>query len=158
MDATPRIIDGLEALAACVGQELACSDWQTVDQSRIDAFANATGDHQWIHVDVERARLESPYGMPIAHGYLTLSMLPALIASCLRIDGIAMAVNYGLDRVRFPAPVPAGRRIRVRVVLASIEPVTGGMQAAWDATVEIEGGERPACVARMLARYYPTTP
>jgi acyl dehydratase len=149
-----RVIENLDALAALVGQEVACSDWLLVDQERIQRFADATGDQQWIHTDPERARRESPFRTTIAHGYLTLSLLPQLIDSCLRIDGIAMAINYGLDRVRFPAPVPAGGRIRARIALESAAPVDGGVQAPWLATVELEGGDRPVCVANMLARYY----
>ena len=153
MQAAPATID-VEALAARVGSELACSGWIEVSQARIDAFAAATGDRQWIHLDPERARRDSPWGTTIAHGYLTLSLLPALIESCLRVEGVAMAVNYGLDRLRFPAPVPAGGRIRARIALEAATPVDGGVQAHWLATIELEGGERPACVARMLARYY----
>ncbi len=144
----------IDSLAAHAGRELACSDWLEVTQARIDAFAAATGDRQWIHVDPERARRESPHGTTVAHGYLTLSLLPALLQSCLRVDGAAMAVNYGLDRVRFPAPVPAGGRLRARVALEEASPAGDWVQAHWLATIELEGGERPVCVARMLARYY----
>ena len=148
----------IDALAGRVGEELACSAWTLIDQARIDAFAAATGDHQWIHTDPTRARRESPFGTTIAHGYLTLSLLPALIAGSLQIDGAAMSVNYGLDRVRFPEPVPAGSRIRARISLAAIDEVEGGLQAHWLASVEREGAERPVCVARLLARYYHATP
>jgi len=149
-----RIIENLDTLAALAGQEVAISDWLVVDQARIDQFAEATGDHQWIHVDPERARRESPYRATIAHGYLTLSLVPHLIASCIRIDGIAMAINYGLDRVRLPAPVISGGRVRARVALDRVEAIPGGVQATWTATVELEQGDKPACVAQMLARYY----
>ena len=152
-----RIIESLDALPAWIGKEVACSDWLAVEQSRIQQFADATGDQQWIHTDPERARRESPYRSTIAHGFLTLSLLPHLIESCLRIDGVGMAINYGLDRVRLPAPVPAGQRVRARVVLDRLESVAGGVQAHWSATVELEHGDKPACIAQMLARYYPNT-
>ena len=152
-----RIIESLDALPAWIGKEVACSDWLAVEQSRIQQFADATGDQQWIHTDPERARRESPYRSTIAHGFLTLSLLPHLIESCLRIDGVGMAINYGLDRVRLPAPVLAGQRVRARVVLDRLEAVAGGVQAHWSATVELEHGDKPACIAQMLARYYPNT-
>ena len=150
-----QVIANLEALGAWVGSEVACSDWLAVEQARIQRFADATGDRQWIHVDEERARRDSLYQRTIAHGYLTLSLLPQLMESCLRIDGVGMAVNYGLDRVRLPAPVLAGQRIRSRFMLDRFEPVASGMQAHWSATVEIEHGDKPACVAQLLVRYYP---
>lgn len=150
-----RVIPGIDALSAWIGKEVACSDWMAVDQQRIQQFADATGDQQWIHTDPPRARRESPFKSTIAHGYLTLSLLPHLLESCLRIDGVGMAINYGLDKVRLPAPVLAGQRVRARLVLESLEPVAGGVQAHWSATVELEHGDKPACVAQMLARYYP---
>lgn len=153
-----RIIDGPDALPAWVGREVACSDWLAVDQARIQQFADATGDQQWIHTDPERARRESPFKSTIAHGYLTVSLLPHLIESCLRIEGVGMAINYGLDRVRLPAPVLAGQRIRARVALDRLHPVTGGVQAHWSATVELEHGDKPACSAQLLARYYALPP
>ena len=152
-----QVIESLDALLEWVGREVACSDWLTIDQARIQGFADATGDQQWIHVDPQRAALESPYKTTIAHGYLTVSTLPQLVESSLRIDGVGMALNYGLDRVRLPAPVLAGQRIRARVSLERLSPVPGGVQAHWTATVEIEHGSKPACVAQMLVRYYPTT-
>ena len=152
-----RIIESLDALPAWLGQEVACSEWLAIDQQRIQQFADATGDQQWIHTDPARALRESPYRSTIAHGYLTVSLLPHLIESCLRIDGIGMAINYGLDRVRLPAPVLAGQRIRARLVLDRLETVTGGAQAHWSATVELEHSDKPACVAQMLVRYYPST-
>jgi acyl dehydratase len=152
---TVQIIENLEALATWVGCEVAVSDWLLIDQERIQLFADATGDHQWIHTDPERARRESPYKATIAHGYLTLSLLPTIFSSSVRIDGIAMAVNYGLDKVRLPSPVLAGQSIRARLTLDKLEPVPGGVQAHWSATVEVEQGEKPACVAQMLVRYYP---
>lgn len=152
-----QVIESLEALSGWVGREVACSDWLSIDQARIQRFADATGDQQWIHTDPQRAALESPYRSTIAHGYLTVSMLPQLIESSLRVDGVGMALNYGLDRVRLPAPVLAGQRIRARVLLEQLEAVPGGLQAHWTATVEIEHGSKPACVAQLLVRYYPTT-
>ena len=155
---TLRIIESLDELPAWIGKEIACSDWLVIDQSRIQQFADATGDQQWIHTDPERARRESLYRSTIAHGYLTLSLLPHLIDSCLRIDGVGMAINYGLDRVRLPRPVLAGQRVRARLVLDKLEPVGGGAQAHWSATVELEHGDKPACTAQLLARYIPITP
>lgn len=152
-----RIIENLDALPAWIGQEVACSDWLSVDQARIQRFADATGDQQWIHTDPARARRESPYKTTIAHGYLTLSLLPHLLDSCLRIDGVGMAVNYGLDRVRFPAPLPVGQRVRARLTLERLQSVAGGVQAHWAATVELEHTDKPVCVAQMLVRYYPST-
>ena len=152
-----RIIESLDALPAWVGKEVACSDWLAIDQQRIQQFADATADQQWIHTDPARALRESPYKSTIAHGYLTVSLLPHLIESCLRIDGVGMAVNYGLDRVRFPAPLPAGQRVRARLALERLQSVAGGVQAHWAATVELEHSEKPVCVAQMLVRYYPST-
>ena len=152
---TVQIIENLDALTTWVGCEVALSDWLLIDQERIQLFADATGDHQWIHTDPERARRESPYKATIAHGYLTLSLLPTIFSSSVRIDGIAMAVNYGLDKVRLPSPVLAGQSIRARLTLDKLEPVPGGVQAHWSATVEVKQGEKPACVAQMLVRYYP---
>ena len=150
-----QVIPNLDVLATWVGKEVACSDWLAIDQKRIQQFADATGDQQWIHIDPDRARSESPYGDTIAHGFLTLSLLPALMQSCVQVYGLAMAINYGLDRVRLPSPVLAGQQVRARFVLDSLDAVSGGMQARWTATVETEGGERPACVAEMLVRYNP---
>ena len=152
-----RIIESLDTLPAWIGKEVACSDWLAIDQQRIQQFADATGDQQWIHTDPARALRESPYRSTIAHGYLTLSLLPHLIESCLRVDDIGMAINYGLDRVRLPAPVLAGQRVRALLVLDRLETVTGGVQAHWSATVELEHSDKPACVAQMLVRYYPLT-
>ena len=146
--------ENIDDLAAWIGRELAVSPWYPIEQSRIQAFADATGDRQWIHIDPDRARRESPFGAPIAHGYLILSMLPAMIEHCLRVGGVAMLVNYGLDRVRFTAPVPAGSRIRVRIVLDRLAAFPGGVQAHLTATVEIEGSDKPACIAQQLVRYY----
>lgn len=149
-----RVLKDPDTLFDWRGQEVACSDWITVSQKRIVRFAEVTGDHQWIHVDVERAQRESSFGSTIAHGYLTLSLLPTFFESCLRIEQLAAAINYGLDRVRFPAPVLAGQRVRGRLVLERAEPIRGGVQAHWTVTVEIEDGDKPACVAQMLVRYH----
>jgi acyl dehydratase len=150
-----RII-ALADLQAQVGCEVACSDWFLVDAARVAAFAEVTGDPQWIHLDAERCARESPFGVPVAHGYLTLSLLPHLMQAALQIDGVAMAVNYGLDRVRFPAPLPVGTRVRARLTLDAVSDLPkGGVQAHWTATVEAESGERPVCVAQLLARYFP---
>ena len=143
--------DELKTLA---GADLGSSDWITVDQDRIDTFADATGDHQWIHVDPERAK-GGPFGGAVAHGYLTLSLLIPLWTDLLDVADVATKVNYGLDKVRFPAPVPAGARIRVSGTLGDVAAVPGdGVQVSADLTVEIEGGGKPACVARPIFRFY----
>lgn len=144
-----------------IGTEIHCGPWLEIDQRRIDAFAAATGDLQWIHTDPQRAAAESPYGATIAHGYLTLSLLPYLTESNApgfferTYPGMRLRLNYGLDRVRFPAPVPAGSRVRARTVLKGLEEVSGGVQFAYLITVEIDGTQKPACVAEFLARVYP---
>src|ERR1044071_6526051 len=131
-----------------VGQEIGVSDWVEVTQDRINQFAEATGDHQWIHLDTERAKTESPYGTTIAHGFLTLSLLSHLMAQTVRIKlPIKMGINYGLNKVRFVSAVPAGARIRPRATLQNLEEVPGGQQLTWAITVEREGGDKPACVA-----------
>jgi acyl dehydratase len=150
--------DVLDDLRSRVGAEIHLSDWFEVTQQRINAFADATGDHQWIHVDIERARRESPWGGTIAHGYLTLSLYPmlrGLVASGQPIfPGVRQAINYGLDKLRFPSPVPAGSRIRARCRLLKVEEVQGGLQITEQYTVEVEGGSKPACVAEVLMRAY----
>ncbi|MBQ5947578.1 MaoC family dehydratase [Massilia sp. ST3] len=143
-----------EELAALAGQEVSVSDWFEVAQARIDAFAEATDDRQWIHVDPERCRRESPFGGPVAHGFLTLSLLPAMLESAISIGGMRMGVNCGLDKVRFVAPLPAGSRVRARWTLAEAEPVRGGLQLRWNASVESESGGRPVCTAEFLVRCY----
>ena len=145
----------LDTFAAQVGQELGVSDWLIVDQERINQFADCTGDHQWIHVDVERAKRESPFGTTIAHGYLTLSLLPLLQASAgIKPVGAKAAINYGLDRARFIAPVPAGARIRDRIVLAAVDDKGGGrILLTTRHTVEIEGQEKPAMIAETLTMF-----
>jgi acyl dehydratase len=139
---------------AHIGQEIGLSDWMLIDQDRVNAFAEVTGDRQWIHVDVERAGRESPFGAPIAHGYLTLSLLAKFAGECIAVDGIKLAVNYGLNRVRFAAPVKVGSRVRARFTLAAVEDIAGGAQMLWQATVEIEGSDKPACIAEMVTRWY----
>ena len=150
-----REITSVEELRSLTGLEVAVSDWFEVTQDRINLFADATGDHQWIHVDVERAKAESPYGATIAHGFLTLSLLPQLMSETVKIKlPIKMGVNYGLNKVRFPSAVLAGSKIRTRAVLKSLDEVEGGQQLVWNITVEREGGDKPCCVAEWLVRYY----
>jgi acyl dehydratase len=142
-------------MEAQVGAEIGLSRWFEVSQQRIATFADATDDHQWIHVDAERAARESPFGGTVAHGFLTLSVLPAMLEDAIRMLDVTMALNYGLDKVRFPAPVPAGSRVRGRIVLAALDRVEGGAQLRLAVTVEREGGGKPACVAEFLVRRYP---
>jgi acyl dehydratase len=150
-----RIIETVEELRSLIGQEVAVGEWFTVEQSRIDAFADATGDHQWIHQDVERAKTESPFGRTIAHGFLTLSLLSYLSHECFEIRGdFKMRINYGLNRVRFPAPVLAGSRIRPRFTLQSLEAFDEGYQAVWAVSMEVEGGRKPALYAEWVVRLY----
>ena len=141
-------------LAQYVGQKLGTSDWVAIDQVMIDAFANATGDHQWIHVDVERAKRELPDGRTIAHGFLTLSLLPRLAAGISRVRRCSRGVNYGVNKLRFTAPVPSGARVRLHQVLKHLRPIPGGVRLTYEATVEIEGGVRPALVAETLSLVY----
>ena len=150
-----RIFATLAELAACTGQEVAISDWITITQQQVNLFAEATGDHQWIHVDVEKAAA-GPFGGPIAHGFLTLSLLPRFFESSFDITGSRMGVNYGLNKVRFTAPVPVGSRLRGRMKLLAAEAIAGdGMQMTWEVTVEREGSAKPVCVAESLVRRYP---
>lgn len=150
-----REITSLAELRALVGQEVATSDWLTITQERINQFAAATGDHQWIHIDVERAKAESPYGTTIAHGFLTLSLLPQLMAETVQIKmPIKMGINYGLNKMRFPAGVPADSQIRARATLQNLAEIPGGQQLTWQITVEREGSDKPCCVAEWLVRYY----
>jgi len=145
----------LSDLAACVGQEVAVSDWLTITQAQVNLFAEATGDHQWIHVDAEKAAA-GPFGGAIAHGFLTLSLLPRFFETSMEIIDCRMGVNYGLNKVRFMAPVPVGSRLRARMKLLSAEPIDGhGLQMAWEVTVEREGAAKPVCVAESLVRRYP---
>jgi acyl dehydratase len=146
-------IAGIDDLKARIGQHLGYSEWHEVTQQQVNLFADATGDHQWIHVDVERAQA-GPFGAPIAHGYLTLSLATQLIVEAVEIRGVTMGINYGLNKVRFPAPVPVGSKVRAGVVLAAAEEVGGGVQVVLSTTFEIEGGTKPVCVAEILFRYY----
>ncbi|HEY9094931.1 MAG TPA: MaoC family dehydratase [Hydrogenophaga sp.] len=147
--------DTLAEVAACVGQEVAVSDWIEVTQERINQFAEATGDHQWIHVDLERAKA-GPFGAPIAHGFLTLSMLPVFFQSAFSIKETRMGVNYGLNKVRFTSPVPVGSRLRARMTLLEADPIENrGLQMTWSVSVEREGASKPVCVAESLVRHYP---
>ena len=147
-------IESPEQLAGWVGTEVAVSDWVEVTQARVDRFAEATGDHQWIHVDPERAQA-GPFGATIAHGFLTLSMLPLFMESTLDFSRSRMGINYGLNKVRFPAPVPVGSRLRARMTLLACEPLPDrGVQATWQVTVERDGGDKPVCVAESVSRRY----
>ena len=143
----------LADMAALVGQELGASDWVPIDQARINQFAQATGDHQWIHLDPVRAAA-GPFGAPIAHGFLTLSLLPMLFENAFVVDDVRMGVNYGLNRVRFVSPVRVGSRLRGRFKLLSFEPLEGGAQLTVEATIELEGSAKPACVAETVSRRY----
>ncbi len=150
-----RTFQTLAELAACVGQDVASSDWLTITQPQIDAFAEVTGDRQWIHVDVERARA-GPFGTTVAHGFLTLALLPQFFENALKVVEARMGVNYGLNRVRFTAPVPVGSRLRGHLHLLACEAIDGGgLQLTWRLTVEREGSERPVCVAESLVRQFP---
>ena len=140
---------------ALAGQEVAISDWFTIDQKRIDLFAEATDDPQWIHVDVERAKTESPFGGTIAHGFLTMSLLAVLFESSVELPAAGMGVNYGLNKVRFTAPVRAGARVRGRFTLKEVEDLNPGVHLVWSVVIELEGSDRPACVLEWLTRRYP---
>ena len=144
----------LAELPGLVGTELGTSDWYEVTQEAVNKFADATGDHQWIHLDVERAKKESPFGGPIAHGYLTLSLLPSLMPQIVEITGFRMGVNYGTEKVRFPSPVPVGARVRAGATLEAATPFEGGIQMNLAVTMEIEGGTKPAMVATVVYRRY----
>jgi acyl dehydratase len=143
----------LDELTAAVGTELGTSDWHTVTQEQVNLFAEATGDHQWIHVDPERAK-DGPFGGTIAHGYLTLSLVPLLAKECYSVDGVRMAVNYGSDKVRFPAPVPVGTPVRATAELLSATEVKGGQQVVVRFTIVSEAGAKPHCVAETITRFY----
>ena len=143
-----------ETVATLAGQEIGVSDWVEIDQDRINKFADATGDHQWIHVDVERAKTQMPGGKTIAHGYLTLSLIPWLTAGMLRIDGVTRGINYGSNKVRFTNMVAVGSKVRARQKLLAVVPKSGGMQLTNEVTIEIEGQQRPACVAETISLIY----
>jgi acyl dehydratase len=148
-----RTITGLDELKKAEGETLGTSEWLEVTQQDIDAFADATGDHQWIHVDPERAK-DTPFGGTIAHGYYTLSLAPKFSEEVMKLDGFAFAVNYGLDKVRFPAPLPVGSKVRMQAKLAELKEIPGGAQMKMELTFEREGGDKPVCVAETLARVY----
>lgn len=148
-----RVFESLDALRAAAGEQIGHSDWHTVTQEQINAFADATGDHQWIHVDPEAAA-RGPFGTTIAHGFLMLSLIPMLASQVSQVEGVKMGVNYGLNKVRFPAPLPAGSRVRASVELLSVDDVPGGVQLVSRVTVEREGGEKPVCVAETVSRLY----
>lgn len=145
-------VDTLDELTGLVGKDLGASSWVEIDQRRIDTFATATDDHQWLHVDPERAK-DGPFGDTIAHGYLTLSLLTPLWTEILEVREVSTKVNYGLNKVRFPSPVPVGSKLRATARLAAVEPIPGGAQLTVDATVERDGGDKPACVAQMVLRF-----
>jgi acyl dehydratase len=147
------IVQGIAGLQEKVGQHLGYSDWIEITQEQVNLFAEATGDHQWIHVDPERAK-SGPFGGPIAHGYLTLSLGPRLMPEILSVKGISMAVNYGAGKVRFPSPVPVGSKLRLGAELASVDEVAGGAQVTMVFTFEVEGAPKPSCVAEIIFRYY----
>jgi acyl dehydratase len=150
-----RTLQNLSELTALVGQEVATSDWITITQEQINQFAEATGDHQWIHVDVEKARA-GPFGAPIAHGFLTLSLIPKFFETSIHVLNTRMGVNYGLNKVRFTAPVPVGSRLRGKLKLLACEPIENhGVQVTWLVTVEREGSDRPVCIAESVSRRYP---
>lgn len=149
-----REIASLAQLKELIGQEVAVSDWTVITQERVNQFAEATGDMQWIHVDVERSKKESPFGGPVAHGFLTLSLLPKLMADAVSMPDVKMGVNYGLNKVRFPAPVPVGSRLRARMTLQAVEDIPGGAQVTWLVTIEREGGDKPVCVAESISRRF----
>jgi len=148
-----RVFKGLDELRAAKGTHLGVSDWFTVDQEQINTFADATHDHQWIHVDTERAA-SGPFGKTIAHGFLTLSLLPVMVKQVFTVEGTRMGINYGLNKVRFTAPVPVGSRVRANVELVDVTDVSGGVQLTTKVTVELEGSERPALIAEWLTRQY----
>lgn len=150
----PRIINGSAELKAVVGEHLGYSEWMDITQDRVQLFAEATGDYQWIHIDVERAKKESPFGGPIAHGYLTLSLAPVLLPQVVVTTGFKMGVNYGCNKVRFMAPVPVGARLRLGAKLLSVDDIAGGVQSTYELTFECEGATKPSCVAEVIYRAY----
>ncbi|TDC99381.1 MaoC family dehydratase [Saccharopolyspora terrae] len=147
-----RVFGSIAEFSAAAGEELGSSEWLVVDQERINTFADATGDHQWIHVDVEKAA-KGPFGGTIAHGLLTLALLPTFLHQIYRVDNVSMAINYGMNKVRLPAPVPAGAKLRGTTKLLEVTPIEGAVQAVLSTTIEIEGGAKPACVVESIVRY-----
>jgi acyl dehydratase len=151
--AEPLVLDGTDEIREQVGKHVGNSDWTEITQEQVQQFADATGDHQWIHVDPERAA-EGPFGGPIAHGFLTLSLIPRMLPEILDVRGFSFAVNYGLEKARFPAPIPVGSRIRAALVVDEVKEVSGGIQITETLTFEIEGGDKPACVATFVERRF----
>jgi acyl dehydratase len=149
-----KVFNGVPELEAAVGTHLGWSDWHEISQDQVQMFADATGDHQWIHLDVERAK-HGPFGGTIAHGYLTLSLLPMLVAEIYRVGGVKMGVNYGADKLRFPSPVPVGSKVRGGVEILAVKPISLGFQVSSRVTIERDGGDKPACVVDMLAVIVP---
>ena len=147
------VIKNVDELKSWSGKHLGFSDYRTITQEQVNIFADATGDHQWIHIDVERAKA-GPFGGPIAHGYLTLSLGPVFLPQIFGVEGVAMGVNYGTNKVRFPSPVPVGSKLRAGVKLLNVEDVTGGVQVTLETTFEVEGAKKPSCVAEVVFRYY----
>jgi len=154
LSAMTTTIQGIAGLKALVGQHLGYSDHIEITQEQVNTFADATGDHQWIHVDVERAKAESPFGGPIAHGYLTLSLGPTLAPQIMRVEGVKMGVNYGCEKVRFPSPVPVGSKLRLGAQLDDVADIEGGAQVRMTFTYECEDAAKPSCVAQVIFRYY----
>jgi acyl dehydratase len=148
-----RVFESLDEVKAAVGEHTGYSEWHVVTQEQINAFADATGDHQWIHTDVEKAAA-GPFGTTIAHGYLTLSLIPMMGSEITKVNGIRMGVNYGLNKVRFPAPVPVGSKIRAGMRIQSVDEIPGGLQLVNEITIECEGSAKPCCVAEAVVRYY----
>jgi acyl dehydratase len=151
---SPRIINGSAELKTLVGEHVGYSDWMDISQERVNLFAEATGDHQWIHIDVERAKKESPFGGPIAHGYLTLSLAPVLLPQAVVTTGFKMGVNYGCNKVRFMSPVPVGAKLRMGVKIVGCDDIAGGVQTTYELTFETEGATKPSCVAECIYRSY----
>ena len=147
-----RTINGIDELKALVGEELGTSDWLEITQERVNTFAHATGDHQWIHVDPEKAK-DGPFGGTIAHGYLTMSLGPVLLPQVVTVTGFSMALNYGVDKLRFPTPVPVGSKLRLSAKLLAVDDVKGGVQTTYELTFQVEGSDKPACVAQALYRW-----
>jgi acyl dehydratase len=148
------IVDGADAFRDLVGQHIGYSEWLTITQEQVNLFADATLDHQWIHTDPERAKESSPFGGPIAHGYLTLSLAPALLNGMIEVHNVAMGVNYGANKVRFPSPVPVGSDLRMGVTVASVDDVDGGVQVTYDLVMEVRDAPKPSCAAQVIYRYF----
>lgn len=151
---SPRIINGSTELKSLIGEHLGYSEWTEISQERVNQFAEATGDHQWIHIDVERAKRESPFGGPIAHGYLTLSLGPVLMPQIVMTTGFKMGVNYGANKIRFMSPVPVGAKLRLGLTLLSVDDIAGGVQITYSMSFETEGAAKPSCVAEVIFRSY----